>query len=150
MFFESPIYQFHFTARRTSETRCGTLYQFFFTGIVCRASMKPLCFSDGNRRSCSLPSGSKPPQADGMLPKTSEANWEKLPTEERHRASTYSLSIQQSTRSLPNVILPPPLQRPSYSTCAPPRKSPCDVSFVQRDKLEFEKCPTPATYNHCQ
>ena len=33
------------------------------------------------------------------------------------------------------MILPPPLERPSCSTFPPPRMSPTDVSFVQRDNV---------------
>ena len=86
------------------------------------------------------------------FPRPAKLAWRRpSPLEERHRASTYSLSIQQSTGSLPNVTLPPPLQRPSYSTCAPPRMSPCDVSFVQREtNWNSRKCPTPATCNQCR
>ena len=73
------------------------------------------------------------PMPTECFPRPAKLAGRRPPTEERHRASTYSLSIQQSTGSLPNVTLPPLVERPSYSTCAPPRMSPCDVSFVQRE-----------------
>ena len=58
--------------------------------------------------------------------------------------------LNSQQRSLPNVILPPLVEPPSYKTFAPPRISPFDVSYRDKDQLEFEKCPIPATYNHWQ
>ena len=58
-------------------------------------------------------------------------------------------SISQKSRSLPTVILPPPLEPPIRTTFESSRMSPYDVSYRERDNLEFEKTPT-STFNFWQ
>ena len=60
---------------------------------------------------------------------TNLAGTSHLPTEKRQIVPANSISQPQITRSLPNIILPPPLEIQRYSTLESPRMSPCEVLF---------------------
>ena len=124
-------------------------YQFFFAGAGCHTSRMPSSFIDGSKSSCSLPSRSKLAKPKEFFPRP-ESWLGEVPLGWRNRVSTDSQSIPQLTRRLPNIILPPPLDPPCCCTFEPPRMSPYDVSCKEKERLEFEKFPTPSTFNDWQ
>ena len=65
----------------------------------------------------------------------------------KSRINRVTIHSTKTTRSLPNVTLPPPSEPPSHSTFEPPRMSPYDDSYREKDNLEFENFPTLASLN---
>ena len=67
--------------------------------------------------------------------------------EGRNRGLTDSRSNPQMSRSLSNVILPPPLEPPTRSFFESPGRSPYEVSYRENDELQFEEFPTSSMFN---